>query len=430
MALPGGSAAKWGEVYEGRWTVNAMLKVLDEDADSIRIEEPGEDFAEFTLRVQGVNEYHQAKRAFAQGGRWSIKTLLREGVLGPFKEKLESGSGRCVFASGQDADHLRSLSKGARSAVSPQEFVDHFLSSEPLKRSFTELYEGWKVGEIEAIGLLKGIKVATADEDFLLDMARSRAEKLVDSRPEDVVALLAELARKSINVELHADDIWHAIEADGRRRRDWTKDPHVNTAFDRVTNDFLDRLRARAIGGVVIPRAEQQQIVEALRGGQQQVVLASGEAGTGKSLLVLQVIEGLSNEMPVLAFRADGVEPSRRPEAIGVDLGLPGSPATVLAAVADGRDALLVIDQLDATSTASGRQADFLDGIEKILNKAPGLLEDSRAARLPPVRSRQRSTASRPRSGRRPSSGIPSRSAGPTHSPTHARAGRNRSVSV
>src|SRR6266540_4051844 len=182
MAIPGGSAAKWGELYEGRWTVFTLLRVLDEDADAIRIEQPGEDFAEFVVRTKGETEYHQAKRAYAQSGRWSIKTLLRQGVLVPFKEKLESGGhSRCVFVSGQDADHLRALSKGARSALSPQEFADHFLSSEPLKQSFRDLHEGWAIEETRAIELLKRVWVQTIDEDTLLDVARSRAEKLVDA---------------------------------------------------------------------------------------------------------------------------------------------------------------------------------------------------------------------------------------------------------
>ncbi len=119
----------------------------------------------------------------------------------------------------------------------------------------------------------------------------------------------------------------------------------------------------------MIQRHEASDAVGSFNGGQ-RVVLVAGEAGAGKSLVLLQIVEDLRRRMPVLAFRADGVEPTRRPERIGADLGLPGSPSTVLAAVADGREALLVVDQLDATSTASGRQAEFFEGIEKILNEA------------------------------------------------------------
>jgi hypothetical protein len=51
MAIPGGPAAKWGELYEGRGTVYTLLRLLDEDVDSIQIEVPGEDFAEFAVRA-------------------------------------------------------------------------------------------------------------------------------------------------------------------------------------------------------------------------------------------------------------------------------------------------------------------------------------------------------------------------------------------
>ncbi len=368
--MPGASADKWGELYEARWTVLMLLRVLDEDYAWIRIAQPGDDFAEFVVLRDGETEYHQAKRAFAQAGRWSIKTLLRLDVLGSFKEKLEvEGHSRCVFVSGQDAAELHTLCEGARSAVSPQEFVDHFLSSEVLRQAFQDLHEGWAIDEVSAIELLKRIQVRSIDSETLHDESRSRAEKLVDARPEDVLALLVELAQSSVNKQLHCDDVWRAIEEPGRRRRDWANDPHVQKQFDDVTRDFTDQLRTRTIGGTLIPRHESQEIINAIDSGR-QVVLAAGEAGAGKSLVLLQVVDQIQAHRPVLAFRADGVEPTRRPENIGADLRLPGSPATVLAAVAGERPGLLVIDQLDATSTASGRQAEFFDGIAAILREA------------------------------------------------------------
>ena len=41
MPLPGGAAEKFGNRYEGRWTVARLLDVMDEKADSIRLEPPG-----------------------------------------------------------------------------------------------------------------------------------------------------------------------------------------------------------------------------------------------------------------------------------------------------------------------------------------------------------------------------------------------------
>jgi hypothetical protein len=370
MALPGGPASKFGQRYEGRWTVNAVLRVLDEDASWIRLEAPGEDFAEFALHARPTTQYHQVKRAYAKAGRWSIRTLFREGVLGEFKRKLDAESDAvCIFVSEQDASDLHVVSSDARNALSVQEFLDRFVTSEPRQKASREVVEGWKVSDEEAYELLRRIHVETASDAILLQMAEARAEKLVDADPALVVDVLAQLAFERIHAELYADDVWRYLEDRGLRRRTWANDPHVHGLVDHATSHFLDRLRQTAIGGELIERGEASQIVADLR-GEVRLALASGEAGTGKSHVVLQAVEALRTEMPVLAFRADGVTPDRDPKRIGADIGLTGSPAAVLAAVADSRPALIVIDQLDATSTASGRRTEFFEAIERIVFQA------------------------------------------------------------
>lgn len=370
MALPGGPASKFGQRYEGRWTVNAFLQVLDEEASSIRLETPGEDFAEFVLQVAAETQYHQAKRAYAKAGRWSIKTLFREGVLGEFKRKLDTEpEAVCVFVSEQDASDLHVLASDARNALSPQEFLDLFATSEPRQKALREVVAGWKVTDREAYDLLCRIRVETGSDAILLQLAEVRAEKLVDADPAVVVDVLAQLALERVHAELHADEIWRYLEDRGLRRRHWATDPHVQGVVADATSLFLERLRGTAIGGELIARTEAAGISADLREGI-RLALAAGESGTGKSHVVLQAVEALRGEMLVLAFRADGVSPDRDPKRIGADIGLMGSPSAVLAAIADDRPALLVIDQLDATSTASGRRTEFFEAIERIVVQA------------------------------------------------------------
>src|SRR5207253_3668663 len=49
-----------------------------------------------------------------------------------------------------------------------------------------------------------------------------------------------------------------------------------------------------------------------------------------------------------------------------------GSPAPVLAAIAQGQQCLLVLDQLDAVSIASGRATQLFECLEEILQEARG----------------------------------------------------------
>jgi hypothetical protein len=349
---------------------------LDEDASSIRLEVPGEDFAEFALRVGGETQYHQSKRAYAKAGRWSVRTLFSEGVLTEFKRKLDAEpQSTCHFISEQDASDLHVLAVGARDATFAQEFVDQFVASEPRQKALRELLDGWGVEAAEAYELLRRIYVETASDSILRQHCEALAEKLVDGEPTVVTDVLSQLPLEQVHADLHADDVWRYLEQRGFSRRTWTGDPHVQTAVDEVTADFLDRLRRSAIGGAAITRDEAAAAIVVGLQGAIRLALVSGEAGTGKSHVVFQAVEELRSSMPVLAFRADGVTPDRDPKRIGADVGLVGSPAAVLAALADGRPALLVIDQLDATSTASGRRTEFFDGIETIVRQARSFSE-------------------------------------------------------
>ncbi|RST24129.1 hypothetical protein EF908_07045, partial [Streptomyces sp. WAC04770] len=89
----------------------------------------------------------------------------------------------------------------------------------------------------------------------------------------------------------------------------------------------------------------------------------------GKSAVVEEVI-GLADDRgwPVLPFRMDEVEADdRTAQAVGSRLGLPGSPAALIARVARGGPALLIVDQLDAVSSYSGRIPEVFEAVDEML---------------------------------------------------------------
>jgi hypothetical protein len=110
--LPGSAADKAGLVHEALWGVYAMLKVLCGDADSICIEEPGMDGAEFHLQFGKTREQREAKRQVLSQENWSLQLLKSKGVLTFFLEQTRQGNS-CVFASISEAPELRILSENA-----------------------------------------------------------------------------------------------------------------------------------------------------------------------------------------------------------------------------------------------------------------------------------------------------------------------------
>ena len=374
MPLPGGAAEKFGNRYEGRWTVACLLDVMAERADAIRLEPPGpEDQGfEFWIRKQGVREYHQVKRQ-KSSGHWTLHALKTEGVLTNFITRLQDPNVHCVFVSATSAGQLDELSDRARRSASWEEFNREFLKDDESRKSFYLVrHHDPNVTEQETYEKLKRVHIRTNDEYSLRTNTESHAFFLVEGDPATVVDVLAEMAADRVHDELTAHDIWHHLEPRGFRRRRWDKDPHVLQAVKEANQRYLSFLRDQAIVGGVLPRQEVQTVLGRLNESSEKAgVLVTGEAGIGKSGVMLQVVEKLLDAgTPVVALRADRLTLTQLPDDVGDQIGLSGSPANVLAAVAQGKQCVLVIDQLDALSLASGRVTNLFDCVYEIIQQA------------------------------------------------------------
>src|SRR5690606_7360743 len=109
-----------------------------------------------------------------------------------------------------------------------------------------------------------------------------------------------------------------------------------------------------------------------LAGSQEQgLVFVVGAAGGGKSGVLHQAVsEAREQGTPVLAFRLDRLGPFSSSTELGEMMGLDVSPVAALAAAAGDRPSILVIDQLDAVSLASGRMLGNFDVIAGLIREA------------------------------------------------------------
>ena len=374
MPLTGGASNKFGNRYEGRWTVACMLDVLDEKSDSIRLEPPGPEGqgVEFWVAKQGIREYHQVKRQH-YSGNWSMRTLASEGILTNFATRLEDEAAHCVFASMILADQLNELSERARSSESWEEYTGYFLKAEQQRKNFNSVRTCFPdLPEQVIYERLKRVRAEAISENLLRAAVESRVSTLVDGEAATVVDILAEMALERVHHELSAIDIWNHLESRGFTRRRWDKDPNVLSAVEQANQRYLTLLLNQAVGGTVIPREEVQTVLSLLEeSGGKTGVMVTGEAGVGKSGVMYQVVDGLLGAgTPVLSFRVDRLRPTQLPDEVGEQLGLPGSPANVLAAIARDGYCVLVVDQLDALSLASGRNTDSFDCISEIIRQA------------------------------------------------------------
>lgn len=374
MPLPGDSADKFGNRYEGRWTVSCLAEILDERADSISLQppDPEGEGVEFWLRKGDIKEYHQVKRQHGSRNYWSISALGQAGVLQTFLKKLGDEKACCVFVSANSTE-LDELCDRAVKAASFAVFKNEFIQAKHLNEKLNQLRQKLDLQSLEDVYLyLRRVRVDPVGEDILVTFVKSRLAKLVEGDPANVLDVLAQFALEKVNHELTAFDLWNHLESRGYRRRQWAKDPHVLAAVDDANNRYLSNLREEAISGEMISRDETHQAIGILTSSSgKSSALLVGEAGVGKSSVIYEVVEALQNQgWPVVAFRVDHLIPTQLPDDVGKQSGLPGSPAHVLAAIALGRDCALVIDQLDAVSLASGRHIQFFECINEIIKQA------------------------------------------------------------
>ena len=371
MSISGGTADKLGGRYEARWTLNCVLRILAERADWIWVEPIGAEGEgiEFIFSRDGRDEHHQVKRQRTGEGHWTLAALRDAGVLANFKTILARG-GNPRFISGHDAHELHELGDRARKASTLGEFRAEWLPKEWTSK-FQTLSSIWDQGEAGTYDGLLRCDVITVGDDELDAWNQSLVEGLVEAPPRTALAALVDIVADRLQSRLDAQAFWDALAEPKYRltRRIWAH-ASLRQQLDQLTRDYATPVEAVRLKHPIV-RAEAEEAIKLLMDSDRVGVLLAGPAGAGKSDVIVQIVNRLRAEgWLALAFRVDRMTDTVRPEGLGEQLGLPGSPAAVLGAVAKGEPSILIVDQLDAVSLASGRLRRLWEPVFALLHQA------------------------------------------------------------
>ena len=376
MTLPGGPANKFGNRYEKWWTVSECVRMLHGDTEAIRIEDPSVEKAEFVVTVGSRRELHQAKRSHSNG-KWSLTALASDGLLQAIGNALAGNDDRFVFVSGSDARELAELCESARDAESVEEFERVFLAARERKQSFERLLSSyWKCAVPTAIERLRRIEVRTIGERDLEDKVRWGVRLLYLADSTQVLSELRAIVEDSVHRTITHQDLVEALSRRGYRMRRLSNPENAGVAVWEATKRYMDVARRRLIRQRLVPRAAAETLLSRLGEAATDSVV-TGKAGSGKTACVVEVTEALRERgLPVLTFRLDRLQllTASTTADLGRLLDLEESPVLVLAAAAEaaGRPGVLIVDQLDAVSTMSGRSSGAFDVVERLLQEARG----------------------------------------------------------
>ena len=261
MPLPGGPSNKLGNRYEAWWTIRQFVRIINEEADSIRIEDPGFDKAEFVVVLGDSRELHQAKRSRPEG-KWNLSDL-RSLLQAMFEQLSANDNIWFVFVSGSDTPDLRELTERARaiSAKNLKEFESVFVDAKTQKEALEKLKVIWKTDTATAYRILQRIRVRTIDENGIEEQLQASLQALFLSRPDKVCDALRSFAEDSIHKCINRDDLISYLGDKGFSLRRLTRPSDSPSLISEATDRYLDSTKRRLIQGSLIPRSSTQELL-------------------------------------------------------------------------------------------------------------------------------------------------------------------------
>ena len=383
MPRRGGEADKLGNRYEGLWTVDAALDLIDGKYTALTVEAVGDEAAgvEFIRTTpSGIREYHSIKRQHVDGN-WSLSLLAKAGptgrsILGDLIAKVDTGSDG-VFSSGTSTSELAELIEQARAAESFDEFDARIGQNAKRSGQFRRHVVPICGDEPAAWSALRRLRVRTVDQATLTTAVETRVRAMLRAadgqrvNPETARLLIDNFLSNNLGRRLTGESILDYLKTQGFMRSRLADDATLRQRILQRNRAHANEVRSRLINREQIIRDEAAIASAALLEQGKSVVL-EGAAGSGKSCVLVQLMERFeAQSVPYLVIRLDRLESvDQHAQAIGIRLGLPDSPAITLGEFAGGEPSVLVVDQLDAISVVSARNQAAWGAFSELLAEA------------------------------------------------------------
>lgn len=368
----GGVADKLGNKYELAWAIRHALHCIQDERRSLTLEEIDPELAdgsEFTyVNEHGDVSVTQVKRQNNITDHWTIAALRGRGVLAAAARHVSAGR-EFHFSSMTPSGALRVMAGLSRQSEDAQQFVAHQLTRE-LRPTFDELTAVNIFGSSEAAWqTLRGIWIEVEVEEQLVMTNAMLAEVSLEGATGELMAVaIGAVLLDNLRTRMTRRELLDALARDGITPRDYVARRTSHEKVVATTQSWRGTIE-RELLSPPIKRQEAADLVDLM--ATTCIALVVGASGGGKSSVLYQAARELEAQgAEVLAFRLDRRGAFGSTAELGIQLGLSASPVAALRIAADGRDAFLIVDQLDAVSLASGRLSERYDVIADLIQEA------------------------------------------------------------
>ena len=380
----GGRTDKAGNRYETNYYISQLLRVIDEEIYSVTIEGTGDDEKGVDIWIvnkDGTREGQQCKGRNFNKDKWTLSEINKYDILETWKFQLERDANNLVsivspisFILLEDLINLANNSSGD---------ANDFYNSQILKanKETKNFYFDYckrmnlditqEIDRIKSLDYLKRTHYHQIPDNELKSLIKAKIKFLFSENENTVYNLLLDF---TIN-----ENIW-GKSIDLIEIKKYLNEKNVklrNLAFDNKISPRIDTLNREfdtffiPINSKLIERKEYEKCKKLIDEGKS--VIIHGKAGYGKSGIVQLIIEDCKkNNIPYVAIKLDKRVPETNTKEWGKHLGLPASISYCLDSISKDKNAVIILDQLDALRWTQANSIESLfvcrDLIEEVEN--------------------------------------------------------------
>lgn len=368
----GGRADKHGNSYEIDCIIYEMLKVLDEKNYSVCIEPLGTDEIGTDILVTNFNgqkEHQQCKARNASKEYWNISDLKEKNIFSTWKVHLDRDYFRKVALVSPIACTFLSDLHDRASNTSGK--AEDFYSIQIMKSSktFQEFYEkfcdemGLNSDEnddiLKSINYLKRIYYKQISEYQLKEMINLCIQNFFSTKVENVYnAFVSLIVKKDIlGKEITQTILMDYLKEQGITFRLQDNDERISPRIREINQEYRENFNPLLSG--FVHRKVFNDCIEAILN--EKSIIISGNAGYGKSGCTEAILNYCEEEkIPHIAIKLDRRIPHKNCESWGHNLGFPSSIAHSIHWVSRNKNAVIILDQLDALRWTQANSSEAL----------------------------------------------------------------------
>jgi hypothetical protein len=386
MTRVGGQSAVAGFSFQAWAIARAIVEVYQGNFDSVRAEVPPHaDLSEaeivrvivddYVIQHAGKRIYHQAKSNAPGGGAWTLGKLWRQEILQKFIKQLEADpSSECRLVTPSDCPLFGEVANRARKAKSFNEFAANLSTN--FRTLIDKACRMLDIDQTELYMLLLRIKLKSGtSEQFKQEIGC--LSSILFAAPIAAVDCLYTLAMEAMENGQFFDQT--RIKIHFSERSVFAKPKATEAELLDTVRDASSRLRTirKDIGGIHIQQSTVDKLLEWVNKPDftnASVAALLDQAGSGKTVAMSMLLKRLEDAgLVVLGIKVDGLAFSSQAELASA-VGLPDSIPSVLQSLqTTGHRIALLIDQVDALSSAMSRESSSISVVLDLVARTAGL---------------------------------------------------------